>query len=271
MGQDAGGVVMIAPTRPALRYFGGKWRLAPWIISHFPEHTCYVEPFAGGASVLLRKPESKVEVLNDLDGEVVNFWRVLREQTEAFIRAVELTPFSREEASLAYQVADDPLERARRLFIRSWQQRGGDLAPSGALGGGIRPAPAGPIFPATIGRRRITYGAWRPGSRRSRSRTETPWRSCGASTARRPSSTSILRILPRSARADGAARHISTKEMTRYTFVSRRSSTAPRATASSAATRASSTRTSTVVGIGWRRRRCATRTWGRNGAGRSSG
>lgn len=133
MGQDAGGVVMIAPTRPALRYFGGKWRLAPWIISHFPEHTCYVEPFAGGASVLLRKPESKVEVLNDLDGEVVNFWRVLREQTEAFIRAVELTPFSREEASLAYQVADDPLERARRLFIRSWQQRGGGTSRPVAL------------------------------------------------------------------------------------------------------------------------------------------
>lgn len=112
-------------TRPGLRYFGGKWRLAPWIISHFPEHLCYVEPFAGGASVLLRKEASRSEVLNDVDGEVVNFWTVLRTRTEEFIREVELTPFSREEADLAYQVADDPLERARRLFIRSWQQRGG--------------------------------------------------------------------------------------------------------------------------------------------------
>lgn len=115
-------------TRPALRYFGGKWRIAPWIISHFPEHVCYVEPFAGGASVLLRKDESKAEVLNDLDGEIVNFWRVLREQTKAFIHAIELTPFSKEEANLAYLEASEPLERARRMFIRSWQQRGGPRA-----------------------------------------------------------------------------------------------------------------------------------------------
>lgn len=120
--------VSTSATRPTLRYFGGKWRLAPWIISHFPEHVCYIEPFAGGASVLLRKKESKVEVLNDLDGEVVNFWRVLRERTDDFIRAIELTPFSKEEAHLAYDAATDPLERARRLFIRSWQMRGGPRA-----------------------------------------------------------------------------------------------------------------------------------------------
>lgn len=118
----------MTPVRPALRYYGGKWRIAPWIISHFPEHVCYVEPFAGGASVLLRKPVSKVEVLNDLDGEVVNFWRVLRERTDDLIRAVELTPFSREEMELAYLECSDPLERARRFFIRSWQQRGGPRA-----------------------------------------------------------------------------------------------------------------------------------------------
>jgi len=114
--------------RPALRYHGGKWKIAPWIISHFKEHVCYVEPFAGGASVLLRKPEAKCEVLNDLDGEVVNFWKILRTQTEEFVRQVELTPFSREEVDLAREEASDDLERARRFFIRSWQSRGGATA-----------------------------------------------------------------------------------------------------------------------------------------------
>ena len=67
-------------TRPALRYRGGKWRLAPWIISHFLEHECYVEPFSGGASVLFRKPLSTLECINDLDGDVVAFFRLLRDQ-----------------------------------------------------------------------------------------------------------------------------------------------------------------------------------------------
>lgn len=114
--------------RPALRYFGGKWRLGPWIISHFPAHRCYVEPFAGGASVLLQKVPAAAEVLNDLDGTVVNFWRVLRERTEEFLHAVELTPFSRAEVDAAYEPASDPLESARRFYIRSWQSRGGPRA-----------------------------------------------------------------------------------------------------------------------------------------------
>jgi len=114
--------------RPALRYHGAKWRLAPWIIANLPEHSCYVEPFAGGASILLRKSEVKAEVLNDIDGEVVNFWRVLRERTDEFIKEIELSPFSREESTNAYEIAKTPLERARRFFVRSWQQRGGPRA-----------------------------------------------------------------------------------------------------------------------------------------------
>lgn len=88
---------LIEQRRPVLRYFGSKWRLAPWIISHFPKHHGYVEPFGGGCNLLLRKPPSKVEVYNDLDGDVVNFFRVLREKMPELLRAIELTPYSRQE------------------------------------------------------------------------------------------------------------------------------------------------------------------------------
>ena len=75
--------------RPLLRYFGGKWRLAPWIISHFPPHKTYVEPFGGSASVLLRKPRSNGEIYNDLDNEVFNLFSVLRsDRADDLIRAV---------------------------------------------------------------------------------------------------------------------------------------------------------------------------------------
>src|SRR5574343_303278 len=102
-------------TRPALRYFGGKFRLAPWIISQFPPHTVYVEPFGGGGSVLLRKLPAYHEVYNDLDGDVVNFFRVLREQPDELLRAIDLTPYSREEQRQAFDANDEPssLDRAR--------------------------------------------------------------------------------------------------------------------------------------------------------------
>ena len=107
-----------APTRPVLRYHGGKWRLAPWVLSHFPTHEVYVEPFAGAASVLLRKPRSTAEILNDLDDEIVNLFRVLRDQPRQLIRDLELTPYSRTEFYAAYEPADDATERARRLVVR---------------------------------------------------------------------------------------------------------------------------------------------------------
>jgi DNA adenine methylase len=111
-----------SPTRPALRWHGGKWRLAPWIISHLPPHRVYVEPFGGAASVLLRKPRSYAEVYNDLDGEVVELFRVLQdEQRAARLRELLiLTPFARAEFDLCYAATDDPVERARRLVIRSF-------------------------------------------------------------------------------------------------------------------------------------------------------
>lgn len=96
--------------------------LADWIISHFPPHRIYVEPFGGAASVLLQKPRVYSEVYNDLDGEVVNLFRVLRdpESAERLRESVRLTPFAREEFLAAYEPAEDAVERARRIVIRAF-------------------------------------------------------------------------------------------------------------------------------------------------------
>ncbi len=117
---------MSAPQRPALRYLGGKWRLAPWIIGHFPPHRVYVEPFGGAASVLLRKPRAYAEIYNDLDGSVVSFFEVLRDPNMArrLVDAVRMTPFARSEFNGAYVPSDDPVEAARRLLVRSYMGHG---------------------------------------------------------------------------------------------------------------------------------------------------
>jgi DNA adenine methylase len=103
-----------------LRYLGGKNRYAREIIDHFPLHFCYNEPCGGSAGVLLNKAPSPVEIYNDLDGEVVNFFRVLRYgNSRKLIDAIRLTPYSREELNNA-QPVKDPVERARRFLVRSW-------------------------------------------------------------------------------------------------------------------------------------------------------
>ncbi len=117
----------MTPRRPIMRYHGGKWRLATWIIQHLPPHRVYVEPFGGAASVLLRKPRSFAEVYNDLDDDVVNLFRVLQRPADALElkRLCELTPFARSEFDVAYEDAgSDHIERARRILIRSWMGHG---------------------------------------------------------------------------------------------------------------------------------------------------
>ncbi len=118
---DAADRPVVEVTRPPLRYYGSKWRLAPWIISYFPSHVCYCEPFGGGANVLLRKDPAEFDIYNDADGDVVNFFRVLREQTRELMLAVQLTPHARDELAMAREPASDPLERARRFYVRAWQ------------------------------------------------------------------------------------------------------------------------------------------------------
>lgn len=118
-------VAIDAPERPALRYYGGKWNLAPWIISHFPPHKNYVEPCGGAASVLLQKPRSPLETYNDLDGNVVNFFRVLRDRPDELIRKIRLTPWARAEYELSLEPCEDEIERARRYFVVSYMSFNG--------------------------------------------------------------------------------------------------------------------------------------------------
>lgn len=114
---------MTKVTRPLIRYHGGKWKLAPWILSHLPEHRVYVEPFGGAGSVLLKKQRAYAEVYNDLDHEMVNLFRVVRDRGDELRRALELTPFAREEFDLAWEPTEDPLERARRTVVRAGMGR----------------------------------------------------------------------------------------------------------------------------------------------------
>jgi hypothetical protein len=94
---------MTAPSRPLLRWLGGKFRLAEWIVGQMPAHDIYLEPFGGAASVLMRKPRAYNEIINDLDDELVNLFRVLREREAAaeLIRRLELTAYAEAEYQLA--------------------------------------------------------------------------------------------------------------------------------------------------------------------------
>lgn len=123
-------------TRPALRYHGGKFRLAPWLLQFFPPHTIYTEAFGGAAGVLLRKPRSHGEVYNDLDGDVVNFFRVLRDpaQRAQLEEQCRLTPYAREEFEVAWTATDDSIERARRTAIRAQMGFGSAGAVKGLTG-----------------------------------------------------------------------------------------------------------------------------------------
>ncbi len=120
----------------AFGWYGGKYSHLDWLLPLLPEAQHYCEPFGGSAAVLLNREPSPVETYNDLDGEVVNFFCVLRDEKEALLEAIGLTPFSREEFELACAPLSDnvsELERARRFFIRARQVRTG-LAQTASVG-----------------------------------------------------------------------------------------------------------------------------------------
>lgn len=107
-----------------LKYPGGKQRIAEWIISHFPEHKVYCEPFFGSGAVFFNKPPTYTETINDIDGNIVNLFKVCRDNPEELARLIEFTPFAREEFEDCYEKSDDPIEQARRTLVRYHQSFG---------------------------------------------------------------------------------------------------------------------------------------------------
>jgi DNA adenine methylase len=114
-------------------YFGGKQSLARRLVSAFPPHRHFVEVFGGSLAVLLAKQRSPQETVNDLDGHLQTFWRVLRDQPAELERVCSLTPHSRAERELAYAITDDlpEVEIARRVWIALTQGRTGSLTRTG--------------------------------------------------------------------------------------------------------------------------------------------
>lgn len=117
--------------KPPVPYFGSKARIADQVVALLPDHGHYVEPYCGSLAVLLAKPASRMETVNDLDGDLMCFWRVLRDCPEDLVRACDLTPHARAELTAAWEPTTDDVERARRVWIRLSQGRGGMMRRTG--------------------------------------------------------------------------------------------------------------------------------------------
>lgn len=123
---------MAGQVKPPFAYYGGKTTLAEKIADLLPPHEHYVEPFAGSLAVLLAKEPSRIETVNDLDGDLVTFWRVLRDMPDELAQAAAHTPHSRAELLQASNLEElDDLERARRVWVRLTQSRSHSMQQSG--------------------------------------------------------------------------------------------------------------------------------------------
>lgn len=145
--------------RPLIRWHGGKWKIAKWILEHFPSHLTYVEPFGGGASVLLQKAIAPAECYNDLDDTLFQLFELLQdpEMAEALVQKLEMTPYSRREFEKGYQPVDgDPVETARRTICRSFMGYGSDGTAGDYKTGFRRAVTSTNKFPA---REWVTYPA----------------------------------------------------------------------------------------------------------------
>lgn len=120
-------------TKPPFAYYGGKQLLAQRLIALMPEHRHYVEPYAGSLSVLLAKPRAQMETVNDLDGDLMAFWRVLRDRPADLERVCWLTPHARQEREIAAKAAPvtDEVEQARRVWVQLSQGRAGRRTDTG--------------------------------------------------------------------------------------------------------------------------------------------
>ena len=110
-------------TQAILKYPGAKNRLARWIVSHIPPHKIYVEPFFGSGAVFFNKERCYNEIINDIDDDIYNFFKILRENPQKLIEGLRLTPYCRKEYEMAYNKESDldDIEKARRFAVKCWQ------------------------------------------------------------------------------------------------------------------------------------------------------
>lgn len=108
-----------------LNYPGSKWSMAEEIVKLMPKHKAYLEPFFGSGAVFFSKPKDIVETINDIDGRLVNLFRVMRDNPERLQYLVEHTLYSREEYLMSIEACIDPVEDARRMLVRLWFAVGG--------------------------------------------------------------------------------------------------------------------------------------------------
>ncbi len=118
--------------KPILKYPGAKWSRAKWIVGHFPEHTRYLEPFAGSAACFFSKDPVEHEVLGDTNKSLINLFQVVRDHAEELAWLIEMTPWSEDEYEAyehpaQYAGSGNPLEDARRFLVRCWQAHGTKL------------------------------------------------------------------------------------------------------------------------------------------------
>lgn len=106
--------------KAVLKYPGAKNRIADWICSYIPPHEVYLEPYAGSLAVFFNKVPCHIETINDIDGEIVNYFHVLRDYPEELQNLIRLTPYSREEYKNAYSESNNAIERARRFCVKCW-------------------------------------------------------------------------------------------------------------------------------------------------------
>lgn len=133
-----------------LKYPGSKWSTAEWIISKFPigyEDMTYLEPFFGSGAIFFNKNRSKIETINDLDGNIVNLFKVIRDSPDEFIRQISLTPWARDEYKLSYNDNENlsDMELARRFMVRLWQAIGGKTSDITGWSNDIKPTNNGKV------------------------------------------------------------------------------------------------------------------------------
>lgn len=112
--------------RAILKYPGAKWSIAKWIIDFIPKHHTYLEPYFGSGAILFNKNPSNIETVNDLDNNVYNLFKVVRECPDELARVIASTPFSRYEYDLTFEIesTEGEIERARRFLVQCWQGHG---------------------------------------------------------------------------------------------------------------------------------------------------